>query len=140
MFTDIVYFCLLLSPSFSLCVFVCISFLTCPHSVYFGLCLPPNPYFSLLMCPCQPSLFLLFSCLSLSPASGVAYSEVRRPCRLMMLLNPNSGRGQALSLFTAHIQRMLTEAAVSHTLVITGQSLTRPPSHSLTCTPPHTLP
>ncbi|XP_063080334.1 sphingosine kinase 1-like isoform X2 [Engraulis encrasicolus] len=50
---------------------------------------------------------------------GVAYSEVRRPCRLMLLVNPNSGRGQAMYLFTTHIQRMLTEADVLHTLVIT---------------------
>ncbi|XP_076121474.1 sphingosine kinase 1-like [Alosa pseudoharengus] len=50
---------------------------------------------------------------------GAVYCEVRRPCRLMLLLNPNSGRGQAMTLFTTHIQRMLTEAAVPHTLVIT---------------------
>ncbi|XP_062388017.1 sphingosine kinase 1-like [Sardina pilchardus] len=50
---------------------------------------------------------------------GAVYCEVRRPCRLMLLLNPNSGRGQAMSLFTTHVQRMLTEAAVPHTLVIT---------------------
>ncbi|XP_036397242.1 sphingosine kinase 1 [Megalops cyprinoides] len=50
---------------------------------------------------------------------GVLYSEVRRPCRVMLLLNPHSGKGQALSLFTGHVQRMLTEAGVPHTLVIT---------------------
>ncbi|XP_071330221.1 sphingosine kinase 1 [Trachinotus anak] len=50
---------------------------------------------------------------------GVAYTEVRRPCRVMILVNPHSGRGQALQLFTGHIQGMLTEAAVPYTLVIT---------------------
>uniref|UniRef100_A0A3B4GQN2 sphingosine kinase n=1 Tax=Pundamilia nyererei TaxID=303518 RepID=A0A3B4GQN2_9CICH len=44
---------------------------------------------------------------------------VRRPCRIMMLVNPQSGRGQALQLFTGHIQGMLTEASVPYTLVIT---------------------
>ncbi|XP_019132876.2 sphingosine kinase 1 [Larimichthys crocea] len=50
---------------------------------------------------------------------GVMYTELRRPCRVMMLVNPHSGRGQALQLFTGHIQGMLTEAAVPYTLVIT---------------------
>uniref|UniRef100_A0A3Q4M3V8 sphingosine kinase n=1 Tax=Neolamprologus brichardi TaxID=32507 RepID=A0A3Q4M3V8_NEOBR len=45
--------------------------------------------------------------------------EVRRPCRIMILVNPQSGRGQALQLFTGHIQGMLTEASVPYTLVIT---------------------
>ncbi|XP_053194778.1 sphingosine kinase 1 [Scomber japonicus] len=50
---------------------------------------------------------------------GVAYMEVRRPCRVMILVNPHSGRGQALQHFTGHVQGMLTEAAVPYTLVIT---------------------
>ncbi|XP_049416969.1 sphingosine kinase 1 [Epinephelus fuscoguttatus] len=50
---------------------------------------------------------------------GVVYAEVCRPCRVMILVNPHSGRGQALQLFTGHIQGMLTEAAVPYTLVIT---------------------
>ncbi|XP_028454937.1 sphingosine kinase 1 [Perca flavescens] len=37
----------------------------------------------------------------------------------MILVNPHSGRGQALQLFTGHVQGMLTEAAVPYTLVIT---------------------
>uniref|UniRef100_A0A8C5EPH0 sphingosine kinase n=1 Tax=Gouania willdenowi TaxID=441366 RepID=A0A8C5EPH0_GOUWI len=45
--------------------------------------------------------------------------EVRRPCRTMILVNPHSGRGQALQLFSGHIQAMLTEASVPYTLVIT---------------------
>ncbi|KAI9522348.1 hypothetical protein NQZ68_036680 [Dissostichus eleginoides] len=51
---------------------------------------------------------------------GAVYAEVRRPCRVMILVNPHSGRGQALQLFTGHVQGMLTEAAVPYTLVITG--------------------
>ncbi|KAM7386603.1 hypothetical protein PAMA_009286 [Pampus argenteus] len=35
---------------------------------------------------------------------GVANTEVRRPCRVMILVNPHSGRGQALELFTGHVQ------------------------------------
>ncbi|XP_055763363.1 sphingosine kinase 1-like [Salvelinus fontinalis] len=49
----------------------------------------------------------------------VLYSEVHRPCSVMLLVNPHSGKGQALSLFTGHVQRMLNEAGVPHTLVIT---------------------
>uniref|UniRef100_A0A4W5RCJ1 sphingosine kinase n=1 Tax=Hucho hucho TaxID=62062 RepID=A0A4W5RCJ1_9TELE len=45
--------------------------------------------------------------------------EVHRPCSVMLLVNPHSGKGQALSLFTGHVQRMLNEAGVPHTLVIT---------------------
>uniref|UniRef100_A0A3Q2PNB6 sphingosine kinase n=1 Tax=Fundulus heteroclitus TaxID=8078 RepID=A0A3Q2PNB6_FUNHE len=51
--------------------------------------------------------------------SGVACTTLRRPCRTMILVNPHSGRGQALQLFTGHIQAMLTEADVPYTLVIT---------------------
>ncbi|XP_041694375.2 sphingosine kinase 1-like [Coregonus clupeaformis] len=51
--------------------------------------------------------------------NGVLYSEVHLPCSVMLLVNPHSGKGQALSLFTGHVQRMLNEAGVPHTLVIT---------------------
>uniref|UniRef100_UPI0009B33A3F sphingosine kinase 1-like n=1 Tax=Monopterus albus TaxID=43700 RepID=UPI0009B33A3F len=50
---------------------------------------------------------------------GVVYTEVRRPCRVLVLVNPHSGRGQAFQLFTGHVQGMLTEAAVPCTLIIT---------------------
>ncbi|XP_068434894.1 sphingosine kinase 1 [Clinocottus analis] len=50
---------------------------------------------------------------------GVLSAALRRPCRVMVLLNPLSGRGQALQLFTGLVQGMLAEAAVPHTLVIT---------------------
>ncbi|XP_030276492.1 sphingosine kinase 2-like isoform X2 [Sparus aurata] len=46
-------------------------------------------------------------------------SELSRPCRMMLLVNPQSGKGQALTLYNNHIQRMLNEAGVPHTLVIT---------------------
>lgn len=50
---------------------------------------------------------------------GVLMSELSRPCRMMLLVNPQSGKGQALTLYNNHIQRMLNEAGVIHTLVIT---------------------
>ncbi|XP_076583472.1 sphingosine kinase 1-like [Chaetodon auriga] len=50
---------------------------------------------------------------------GVLMSELSRPCRMMLLVNPQSGKGQALTLYNNHIQRMLNEAGVPHTLVIT---------------------
>ncbi|CAL8315737.1 unnamed protein product [Arctogadus glacialis] len=53
--------------------------------------------------------------------NGVVYAQVPRPCRLMVLLNPQSGRGQAMQLFTAHVQNMLIEAGVPYTLVITDR-------------------
>lgn len=49
---------------------------------------------------------------------GLVMSELSRR-RMMLLVNPQSGRGQALSLYNSHIQRMLHEADVAHTLVIT---------------------
>lgn len=49
---------------------------------------------------------------------GVVMSEPSRR-RMMLLVNPQSGRGQALSLYNSHIQRMLHEAGVQPTLVIT---------------------
>ncbi|XP_056229071.1 sphingosine kinase 1-like [Seriola aureovittata] len=50
---------------------------------------------------------------------GVLMGELSRPCRMMLLVNPQSGKGQALTLYNNHIQRMLNEAGVPHTLVIT---------------------
>ncbi|CAL8333603.1 unnamed protein product [Merluccius merluccius] len=50
---------------------------------------------------------------------GVVLSAVRQPCRVMLLVNPQSGKGQALGLYNGHIQRMLSEAEVPHTLLIT---------------------
>lgn len=59
------------------------------------------------------------SCLS---SVGVLMSELSRPSRMMLLVNPQSGKGHALTLYNNHIQRMLNEAGVTHTLVITGES------------------
>ncbi|XP_072530630.1 sphingosine kinase 1-like [Salminus brasiliensis] len=52
-------------------------------------------------------------------AHGGRYSQVCRVRRLMVLVNPLSGKGQAMALYTGPIQRMLTEAAVPHTLITT---------------------
>ncbi|KAM9362961.1 sphingosine kinase 1-like [Symphorus nematophorus] len=54
-----------------------------------------------------------------NPRDGVLLSELSRPCRVMLLVNPQSGKGQALTLYNNTIQRMLNEAGVRHTLVIT---------------------
>ncbi|XP_072319672.1 sphingosine kinase 1-like [Eucyclogobius newberryi] len=48
----------------------------------------------------------------------VVMSEPSRR-RIMLLVNPQSGRGQALSLYNTHVQRMLQEARLPHSLVIT---------------------
>ncbi|KAM9857386.1 sphingosine kinase 1-like [Aulostomus maculatus] len=50
---------------------------------------------------------------------GVLMSELSRPCHMMLLVNPQSGKGQALTFYNNHIQRMLNEAGIPHTLVIT---------------------
>ncbi|XP_077462485.1 sphingosine kinase 1-like [Stigmatopora argus] len=50
---------------------------------------------------------------------GVLLSEPSHPCRIMLLVNPQSGKGQALTLYNNHVQRMLDEAGVLHMLVIT---------------------
>ncbi|XP_066560375.1 sphingosine kinase 1 [Amia ocellicauda] len=51
--------------------------------------------------------------------AGTLYDMLPTPGRLLLLLNPHSGKGQGLSLFNSHIQGMLTEAGVPHTLVVT---------------------
>ncbi|XP_040893079.1 sphingosine kinase 1-like [Toxotes jaculatrix] len=50
---------------------------------------------------------------------GMLMSELSRPSRMLLLVNPQSGKGQALTLYNSHIQRMLSEAGVQHTLFIT---------------------
>ncbi|XP_029950519.1 sphingosine kinase 1 [Salarias fasciatus] len=49
----------------------------------------------------------------------VLMGDLSRPCRMMLLVNPQSGKGQALSVYNNHVQKMLNEAGVVHTLVIT---------------------
>uniref|UniRef100_A0A3B4GMT5 sphingosine kinase n=1 Tax=Pundamilia nyererei TaxID=303518 RepID=A0A3B4GMT5_9CICH len=55
----------------------------------------------------------------LQPVDWVLMSQMSRPCQMMLLVNPQSGKGQALTLYNNHIQRMLNEAGIKHTLVIT---------------------
>lgn len=61
-------------------------------------------------------------CVSLT-LSGVEFSQVCASQSLMVLVNPQSGRGQAMSLYTGPVLSMLTEANVSHTLITTGLSV-----------------
>ncbi|XP_020787118.1 sphingosine kinase 1 [Boleophthalmus pectinirostris] len=49
---------------------------------------------------------------------GLVMSEPSRR-RMMILVNPQSGRGQALSLYNSHVQKMLQEAGLPHSLLIT---------------------
>ncbi|XP_077380519.1 sphingosine kinase 1-like [Festucalex cinctus] len=46
-------------------------------------------------------------------------SDFSHPCRILLLVNPQSGKGQALTLYNNHVQRMLNEAGVLQTLFIT---------------------
>ncbi|KAI3353035.1 hypothetical protein L3Q82_019607 [Scortum barcoo] len=57
---------------------------------------------------------------------GLFMNMLSRPCRMMLLVNPQSGKGQALTLYNNHIQRMLNEAGIPHTLVITELAEPRP--------------
>ncbi|XP_015259132.1 PREDICTED: sphingosine kinase 1 [Cyprinodon variegatus] len=50
---------------------------------------------------------------------GALLSSLPRPCRLMLFVNPQSGKGKALTLYNSHIQPMLHEAGVIPTLIIT---------------------
>ncbi|XP_037546529.1 sphingosine kinase 1 [Nematolebias whitei] len=50
---------------------------------------------------------------------GVLLHSLSRPCRMLLLVNPQSGKGQALTLYKNHIQRMLNDAGVMHSLIIT---------------------
>ncbi|KAI5108665.1 sphingosine kinase 1 [Silurus meridionalis] len=52
--------------------------------------------------------------------TGSVCEDVRRPCRFLVLINPQSGKGQAQALFNNHVQRMLQEADITYTLQITG--------------------
>ncbi|KAJ3614859.1 hypothetical protein NHX12_018429 [Muraenolepis orangiensis] len=52
---------------------------------------------------------------------GVFLNEAGQPCRVMVLVNPHSGKGRALALYNGPIQRMLSEALVPHTLIVTGE-------------------
>ncbi|XP_060774634.1 sphingosine kinase 1-like [Neoarius graeffei] len=51
--------------------------------------------------------------------TGGVCAEVRRPCRFLVLINPQSGKGQAQALFNSHVQHMLQEAEITYTLQVT---------------------
>ncbi|KAI5613734.1 sphingosine kinase 1, partial [Silurus asotus] len=51
--------------------------------------------------------------------TGSVCADVRRPCRFLVLINPQSGKGQAKALFNNHVQCMLQEADITYTLQIT---------------------
>uniref|UniRef100_A0A3B4Z6T6 sphingosine kinase n=1 Tax=Stegastes partitus TaxID=144197 RepID=A0A3B4Z6T6_9TELE len=67
---------------------------------------------------CQRCILFRLLCL-ISSGLPLPSAYLPRPCRMMLLVNPQSGKGQALILYNNHIQRMLNEAGVIHTLVIT---------------------
>uniref|UniRef100_A0A3P9Q699 sphingosine kinase n=1 Tax=Poecilia reticulata TaxID=8081 RepID=A0A3P9Q699_POERE len=50
---------------------------------------------------------------------SVLLNSLPHPCRILLFVNPQSGKGQALTLYNSHIQRMLNEAGVIHKLIIT---------------------
>ncbi|XP_060759904.1 sphingosine kinase 1-like [Neoarius graeffei] len=50
---------------------------------------------------------------------GVGFSRVCISRSMMVLVNPQSGRGQAMSLYTGPVLSMFTEANISHTLITT---------------------
>lgn len=70
---------------------------------------------------CTCLTFSLSHSLSVCLTDGVC-AEVRRPSRFLVLINPQSGKGQALALFNTHVQHMLQEADVTYKLQITGEN------------------
>ncbi|NXI69364.1 SPHK1 kinase, partial [Anseranas semipalmata] len=55
----------------------------------------------------------------LSPRPGASYGVLPRPCRALVLLNPQSGAGRALEDFQAVVQPMLADADIAPTIFIT---------------------
>ncbi|KAJ7316059.1 hypothetical protein JRQ81_002221 [Phrynocephalus forsythii] len=51
--------------------------------------------------------------------AGATNGLLPRPCRVMVLLNPQSGSGRALPLFRSQVQPMLTEANIAFDLFVT---------------------
>lgn len=64
-------------------------------------------------------LLLRFTCL-LSLLTEFTRSLLPRPRRLLLLVNPFSGRGQAMQLCQTHILPMIREANISYNLIQTG--------------------
>lgn len=62
----------------------------------------------------QPRLVCFF-------IAGCPRGLLPRPCRVLVLLNPRSGRGKALQLFQRFVQPLLEEAEVSFKLTLTGE-------------------
>ena len=60
----------------------------------------------------------------LTPCSppGASYGVLPRPCRALVLLNPQSGAGRALEDFQAVVQPMLADADITPTVFVTGES------------------
>ncbi|NXQ84407.1 SPHK1 kinase, partial [Nyctibius grandis] len=55
----------------------------------------------------------------LSPCPGDSYGVLPRPCRALVLLNPQSGAGRALEDFQAVVQPMLADADIATTVFVT---------------------
>lgn len=60
------------------------------------------------------------------PPPGASYGVLPRPCRALVLLNPQSGAGRALDDFHAVVQPMLADADIAPSIFITGESPARP--------------
>ncbi|NWI12250.1 SPHK1 kinase, partial [Crypturellus soui] len=56
------------------------------------------------------------------PPPGLSYGLLPRPCRALVLLNPQSGPGLALKDFHALVQPMLAEADIAATVFITEKA------------------
>nr|XP_012634341.1 sphingosine kinase 1 isoform X3 [Microcebus murinus] len=54
----------------------------------------------------------------MDPAGGPG-RLLPRPCRVLVLLNPHSGKGKALQLFQSRVQPLLVEAEISFMLMLT---------------------
>ncbi|XP_076866376.1 sphingosine kinase 1 [Brachyhypopomus gauderio] len=54
-----------------------------------------------------------------NPVPGAPCTQACKAQKMMLLVNPLSGRGRAMTLYTGPVQRMLIDAAVPHTLVVT---------------------
>ncbi|XP_043946415.1 sphingosine kinase 1 [Protopterus annectens] len=59
------------------------------------------------------------SALSLDVTDGLLYGILPQPSRVLILLNPHSGKGQALQLFHSQVLPMLNETEIQHKLIVT---------------------
>lgn len=79
-----------------------------------GVAVTPSSAGTALVAPCQREP----RDLAMEPA-GCPRGLLPRPCRVLVLLNPRSGRGKALQLFQRFVQPLLEEAEVSFKLTLT---------------------